>query len=145
MPSLLMPNTNNQKPIRLLKAETSLPANILDVQYYKTFEFGLMEYIVVQNDMFEDINDDNTFWIFFSEEAEDYFYDHSDNRKPSHLHPEFLYLMKEYVKKSFADKNSVLSKLFEQRKQEWESNHSDGEVAALRSEAMLRFVKNIAK
>jgi len=31
-----------------------------------------MEYIVVQNDMFEDINDENTFWIFFSEEAEDY-------------------------------------------------------------------------
>ena len=95
---------DSQTPIRLLKSETLLPANILDVQYYQTFEFGLMEYIVVQNDMFEDINDENTFWIFFSEEADDFFYDHSENRKPSQLHPEFLFIMKEYVKKSFADK-----------------------------------------
>ena len=123
---------DSQTPIRLLKSETLLPANILDVQYYQTFEFGLMEYIVVQNDMFEDINDENTFWIFFSEEADDFFYDHSENRKPSQLHPEFLFIMKEYVKKSFADKKSVLSKLFEQRKQEWETNHSADEIAALR-------------
>lgn len=123
---------DSQTPIRLLKSETLLPANILDVQYYQTFEFGLMEYIVVQNDMFEDINDENTFWIFFSEEADDFFYDHSENRKPSQLHPEFLFIMKEYVKKSFADKKSVLSKLFEQRKQEWETNHSEDEIAALR-------------
>ena len=136
---------DNQSPIRLLKSETLLPANILDVQYYQTFEFGLMEYIVVQNDMFEDINDDNTFWIFFSEDAEDFFYDHSENSKPSQLHPEFLFVMKQYVKKSFADKNSELSKLFAQRKQEWESNHSEGEVAALRTEAMLHFAKTITK
>lgn len=136
---------DSQTPIRLLKSETLLPANILDVQYYQTFEFGLMEYIVVQNDMFEDINDENTFWIFFSEEADDFFYDHSENRKPSQLHPEFLFIMKEYVKKSFVDKNSVLSKLFGQRKQEWETNHSEGEIAALRYEAMMRFVKNITK
>ena len=135
----------NQTPIRLLKEETLLPANILDVQYYKTFEFGLMKYIVVQNDMFEDINDDHTFWVFFSEDADDLFYDHSENRKPAQLHPEFLYIMKEYVKKSYADKDSVLSKLFEQRKQEWESNHSEDEVVALRSEAMLRFAKTITK
>ena len=136
---------DNQAPIRLLKNETLLPANILDVQYYQTFEFGLMEYIIVQNDMFEDINDENTFWIFFSEGAEDFFYDHSENRKLAHLHPEFLCIMKEYVKKSFADKESVLSKLFKQRKQEWESNHSEGEVEAFRSEAMQRFAKNITK
>ena len=53
--------------------------------------------------------------------------------------------MKQYVKKSFADKNSELSKLFEQRKHEWESNHSEGEVATLRTEAMLRFAKTITK
>ena len=136
---------DNQTPIRLLKEETLLPANILDVQYYKTFEFGLMEYIVVQNDMFEDINDDHTFWIFFSEDADDLFYDHSDKRICSQLHPKFVDIMKEYVKKSYADKNSVLSKLFEQRKQEWESNYSEDEVVALRSEAMLRFAKTITK
>lgn len=136
---------DNQAPIRLLKTETLLPANILDVQYYKTFEFGLMKYIVVQNDMFEDINDDHTFCIFFSEDADDLLYDYSDKRICSQLHPEFVDIMKEYVKKSYADKTSVLSKLFEQRKQEWESNHSDDEVAALRSEAMLRFAKNIIK
>ena len=118
---------NNNEPIQLLRSETNLPANILDVQYYQTFEFGLLEYIVVQNDMFEDINYENTFWILFTEKAEDIFYDHSDTKKLSHLHPEFLYIMKEYVKKSYADKNSVLSKLFEQRKQEWKSEHSKGE------------------
>ena len=53
--------------------------------------------------------------------------------------------MKEYVKKSFAEKNLVLSKLFEQRKQEWETNHSEDEVTALRYEAMMRFVKNLTK
>ena len=77
--------------------------------------------------MFEDINYENTFWILFTEKAEDIFYDHSDTKKLSHLHPEFLYIMKEYVKKSYADKDSVLSKLFEQRKQEWKSEHSKGE------------------
>lgn len=118
---------NNNEPIQLLRSETNLPANILDVQYYQTFEFGLLEYIVVQNDMFEDINYENTFWILFTEKAEDIFYDHSDTKKLSHLHPEFLYIMKEYVKKSYADKDSVLSKLFEQRKQEWKSEHSKGE------------------
>ena len=125
---------NNNEPIQLLRSETKLPANILDVQYYKTFEFGLLEYIVVQNDMFEDINYENTFWILFTEKAEDIFYDHSDTKKLSHLHPEFLYIMKEYVKKSYADKNSVLSKLFEQRKQEWKSEHSKGEQKPTREQ-----------
>ena len=136
---------NNNEPIQLLRSETNLPANILDVQYYQTFEFGLLEYIVVQNDMFEDINYENTFWILFTEKAEDIFYDHSENRKLCHLHPEFLYIMKEYVKKSYADKDSVLSKLFEQRKQEWEHDHSEAEVLALRTEGMIRFIKNITK
>ena len=125
---------NNNEPIQLLRSETNLPANILDVQYYQTFEFGLLEYIVVQNDMFEDINYENTFWILFTEKAEDIFYDHSDTKKLSHLHPEFLYIMKEYVKKSYADKNSVLSKLFEQRKQEWKSEHSKGEQKPTREQ-----------
>ncbi|MBR4791374.1 MAG: hypothetical protein IK024_10825 [Treponema sp.] len=119
---------NNNEPIQLLRSETKLPANILDVQYYKTFEFGLLEYIVVQNDMFDDINYENTFWILFTEKAEDIFYDHSDSRKLSHLHSEFLYIMKEYVKKSYADKDSVLSKLFEQCKQEWAREHSEEEI-----------------
>ena len=47
---------NNNEHFQLLRFETNLPANILDVQYYQTFEFGLLEYIVVQNDMFDDIN-----------------------------------------------------------------------------------------
>ena len=134
---------NNNEPIQLLRSETNLPANILDVQYYQTFEFGLLEYIVVQNDMFEDINYENTFWILFTENAEDIFYDHSDTRKLCHLHPEFLYIMKEYVKKSYADKDSVLSKLFEQRKQEWKSEHSKGEIKALRNEAIVRYITSI--
>ena len=138
-------NLDEQKPIRLLKLETLLPANILDVQYYQTFEFGLMQYIVVQNDMFEDINDKHTFWIFFTEEAEDLFYDYSDKRISAQLHPEFVDIMKDYVKKAFADKNSVLAKLFEQRKQEWESKHPKEETDFLRREAMIRFEKAMSK
>ena len=66
---------DTQSPIRLFKSKTGLPANILDIQYYKTFEFGLMEYIIVQNDTNEEINDENSFWIYFTEEAEDIFYE----------------------------------------------------------------------
>lgn len=113
---------DNQVPIRLLKSETDLPANILDVQYYFTVEFGMMIYIVVQNDTLEELNEKKSFWLCFTEDADDFFYTPG---KPDSLLEEDFNAMKDYVEKSYADKNSLLAKLFEQRKQEWESENPE--------------------
>ena len=136
---------DTQSPIRLFKSKTGLPANILDIQYYKTFESGLMEYIIVQNDTNEEINDENSFWIYFTEEAEDIFYEDTRIYKGPALSKDDFNTIKNYVKKSYADKDSVLSKLFERRKQEWEKNHSDEEVNAIRWASMARFAKSVNK
>lgn len=113
---------DNQVPIRLLKSETGLPANILDVQYYCTAEFGMMIYIVVQNDSLKELNEKKSFWLFFTEDADDFFYTPG---KPDSLSEEDFNTMKDYVKKSYADKNSILAKLFEQRKKEWEATNPE--------------------
>ncbi len=111
-----------QQPIPLLKSETGLPANILDVRYYFTAELGMMIYVDVQNNTDEELNDKNAFYLFFTEEADDFFYTPGE---PDSLSEEDFNKMKEYVKKSYADKNSLLAKLFEQRKQEWEAANPD--------------------
>lgn len=129
---------DTQSPIRLFKSKTGLPANILDIQYYKTFEFGLMEYIIVQNDTNEEINDEKSFWIFFTDKAEELFYVPS---KGASLSDGEFNMMRTYVKKSFANNKSVLAKLFECRKQEWEKSHSDEEVNSICWASMARFAK----
>jgi hypothetical protein len=106
------------KPIRLMKSETGLPVNILDVQYYVTAEFGLMQYIEIQRDTNIELNEEHSEWIFFSEEAEVLSVDIFG--RPSVLSGDVLNVMKEYVKKSYHDNNSLLSKYFEQRRREWE-------------------------
>ncbi|EID84128.1 hypothetical protein MSI_24220 [Treponema sp. JC4] len=113
---------DNQVPIRLLKSETGLPANILDVQYYFTVEFGMMIYIVVQNDTLEELNEKKSFWLFFTEDADDFFYTPGE---PDSLSEKDFNKMKDYVKKSYADNNSLLAKLFEQRKKEWEAENPE--------------------
>lgn len=107
----------NQKPIRLLKAQTGLPANIVNIQYYCTVEFGLLAYIEVQNDTKDELNEEHPEWIFFSENAEIFSTD-IFKIQPK-LSVDVLNIIKDYVKKSYADKNSILYKLFEQRKHEW--------------------------
>ena len=105
-----------QKHLRLMKYETGLPVNIVNVQYYVTAEFGLMQYIEVQCNTNDELNEEQPEWIFFSEEAEvlsvDIFGGTSD------LPDDVLNVMKEYVKKSYKDKNSLLYKYFEQRRRE---------------------------
>ena len=119
----------NQQPMHLLKSETGLPANILDVCYYFTAEFGMMIYVDVQNNTEEELNDKNSFSLFFTEEADDFFYTPGE---PNSLSEEDFNKMKDYVKRSYADKDSLLAKLFEQCKQEWEAANPDT-VAILNS------------
>ena len=56
-------------PIRLLKSETGLAANILNVEYWVSLELGTCQYIEVQNDTAEEIHQENSFWILFDEKA----------------------------------------------------------------------------
>ena len=104
---------DNQVPIRLLKSEIGLPANILDVKYYFTTEFGMMIYIEVQNDTLEDVNENKSFWLFFTEDADDFFYMPGESDS---LSEEDFNKMKEYVKKSYADQTSVLAKFLNNEK-----------------------------
>lgn len=114
--------TEKQKYLRLMKYETGLPVNIVNVQYYVTAEFGLMQFIEVQCNTNDELNEEQPEWIFFSEEAEvlsvDIFGGTSD------LPDDVLNVMKEYVKKSNKDKNSLLYKYFEQSRRKGEKVQS---------------------
>ena len=56
-----------RKKITLLKSQTGLPANIIDIQKYFTAEFGPMQYAEVQNNSNDEVEEDNYFWIMFSD------------------------------------------------------------------------------
>lgn len=55
-----------RKKITLLKSQTGLPANIIDIQKYFTAEFGHLQYAEVQNNSNDEVEEDNCFWIMFS-------------------------------------------------------------------------------
>ena len=59
-----------RSPERLLKAETGLPINIVNVVYDFSFELGLMEYIEIQINTDNEINDERGEIFFFTENAE---------------------------------------------------------------------------
>lgn len=56
-----------RKKFTLLKSQTGLPANIIDIQKYFTAEFGPMQYAEVQNNSNDELEEVNCFWILFSE------------------------------------------------------------------------------
>ena len=102
-------------PVRLLKAETGLPVNIINVTYGLSFELGLIEWIKVQTNT-KDAIDDNNYEIFwFTENAETIF-------EQTEMPAELLKIVQDYIKKSYADKNSLLYKTMQKRKEEWESD-----------------------
>ena len=102
-------------PVRLLKAETGLPVNIINVTYGISFELGLIEWIKVQTTT-KDAIDDNNYEIFwFTENAETIF-------EQTEMPAELLKIVQDYIKKSYVDKNSLLYKTMQKRKEEWESD-----------------------
>lgn len=100
-------------PVRLLKAETGLPVNIVNVVHSFSFELGLLEYIEIQTNTNDEIDDKNSEMILFTKNAETLF---ADSDVPS----EILNPVQEYVKQSYSDKNSLLYKTMQKRKAEWD-------------------------
>ena len=99
--------------VRLLKAETGLPVNIINVTYGISFELGLIEWIKVQTNTNDAIDDNNYEIFWFTENAETIF---EQTEMPSEL----LKIVQNYIKKSYADNNSLLYKIMQKRKEEWE-------------------------
>ena len=102
-------------PVSFLKAETGLPVNIINVIYGVSFEFGLIEWIEVQTNTKDEIDENNyeLFWFTKNAEAID---------EDSDMTANLLGIVQEYIKKSYADENSLLYKTMQKRKEEWESD-----------------------
>ena len=102
----------------LTKNQTGLPVNIVDVFYSECSEFGILSGIEIQCDANDELNEENTEIILFTENAETL----SELwGSPQKLPGEILSKMKDYVKKSYGDKESTLFKLLEKRKAEWQA------------------------
>ncbi len=104
--------------LRLMKNQTGLPVNIVDVFYSKCLEFGILSGIEIQCDANDELNEENTEMILFTEDAETLseLWD-----SPQKLPDEIFLQMKDYVKKSYGNKESMLFKLLEKRKAEWQA------------------------
>lgn len=119
-------------PKRLLKSETCLPANIVDVVYSFSFELGQLCYIEVQNDTDDEIHEDDTFLIFFNEKAGGISSDDSQDFAELKLPAEALNEMREFVQSSFLDEKSLLHQLMNERKKQWEDNAKKHKEQTLR-------------
>ena len=104
-----------RSPVRLLKAETGLPVNIINVTYGVFFELGLIKWIKVQTNTNDAIDDNNYEIFWFTENAETI-------DKDSDMTADLLGIVQEYIKKSYVDENSILYKTMQKRKEEWESD-----------------------
>ena len=104
-----------RSPVRLLKAETGLPVNIINVTYGVFFELGLIEWIKVQTNTNDAIDDNNYEIFWFTENAETILED-------TNMTAELLKIVQDYITKSYADENSLLYKTMQKRKEEWESD-----------------------
>ncbi|WP_022932134.1 hypothetical protein [Treponema bryantii] len=102
-------------PVRLLKAETGLPVNIINITYGVSFELGLTEWIKVQTNTNDQIDDKNYEIFWFTENAETIL---EQTEMPDNL----LEIVQEYIKKSYADEKSLLYTTMQKRKEEWESD-----------------------
>jgi hypothetical protein len=100
-------------PVRLLKVETGLPVNILNVTYGVSFEIGLIEWVEVQTNTNDEIDENNYEIFWFNENAETVLGN-------SNMTTELLTIVQDYIKKSYADENSLLYKTMQKRKEEWE-------------------------
>ena len=83
--------------------------------YGVSFEFGLIEWIEVQINTNYEIDENNYELFWFTENAETI---GEDSDMPAKL----LEIVQDYIKKSYADENSLLYKIMQKRKEEWESD-----------------------
>lgn len=102
-------------PVRLLKAETGLPVNIINITYGVSFELGLIEWIKVQTNTNDQIDDKNYEIFWFTENAETIL-------EQTEMQDDLLEIVQEYIKKSYADEKSLLYTTMQKRKEEWESD-----------------------
>ena len=102
-------------PVRLLKAETGLPVNIINITYGVSFELGLIEWIKVQTNTNDQIDDKNYEIFWFTENAETIL-------EQTEMPDDLLEIVQEYIKKSYADEKSLLYTTMQKRKEEWESD-----------------------
>lgn len=102
-------------PVRFWKAETGLPVNIINVIYGVSFEFGLIEWIEVQTNTNDAIDDNNYEIFWFTENSETILED-------TNMTADLLEIVQDYIKKSYTDENSLLYKTMQKRKEEWESD-----------------------
>lgn len=102
-------------PVRLLKAETGLPVNIINITYGVSFELGLTEWIKVQTNTNDQIDDKNYEIFWFTENAETIL-------EQTEMPDDLLEIVQEYIKKSYADEKSLLYTTMQKRKEEWESD-----------------------
>lgn len=100
-------------PVQFLKVETGLPVNILNVTYGVSFEVGLIKWIEVQTNTNDKIDEKNYEIFWFNENAETVLGN-------SNMPTELLTIVQDYIKKSYADENSLLYKTMQKRKEEWE-------------------------
>ena len=107
-------------PIRLLKSETGLPANIVNVEYWVSLELGTWQYIEVQNDTADEIHQENSFWILFDEKAS--LLSDNDLAPMPELPESAVKAMQDFVSSSFSDHNSRLFLLMQERKAQWEAD-----------------------
>ena len=111
--------TESFPPVRLLKAETGLPVNILNVVYSVSLEFGVWRYIEFQGNTEDNICEEKSFAVSFDDDASlfpvcDAFY---TNELP--ISEKDFNTVCNYVKTAYADPNSQLNNLMKQREAEW--------------------------
>ena len=111
--SFIYPPT--RPPVRLLKAQTGLPVNIVNVIYGKSFELGLLEQIEVQINTSDDIDEKNTEIFWFSENAETLL-------EESDMQSELLSVVQDSNKKTYTDQHCLIYKTMQARKEEWDSD-----------------------
>ena len=100
-------------PARILKAQTALPVNILDVEYWVSLELGRWQLVKFQNNTADEIDDTVFFELYFDEDAAVF---------PTGEMDDFLigeddfHAVQDFVKKSVADEKSALSVLMKERR-----------------------------
>ena len=105
-------------PIHILKSETGLPVNVLDVEYSVTLEWGMWALIKFQNNTADEIDDSNSFELYFDENANLFpVYDLCDIL----ISEDDFHAVQDFVKKSAADETSRLNILMKERKAQWEA------------------------
>ena len=102
-------------PVSFLKAETGLPVNIINVTYGISFELGLIEWIKVQTNTNDAIDDNNCEIFWFTENPETIL-------EQTDMPADLLDIVQAYIKKSYADENSLLYKTMQKRKEEWKND-----------------------